>query len=84
MQHTEKAQREAVLETREIGIEGMTCDHCVRRVEKALRSNPGVKEVSVDRATARATVTFDATQTDIPALHDALRRSGYPPSPLAG
>jgi len=76
-------QREAVLQTREIGIAGMTCDNCVRRVEQALRGKPGVKEVSVDRATGRARVTFDTTQTDIPALHDALLKSGYQPVPLA-
>ncbi len=68
-------------ETHEIGIEGMTCDNCARRVEKALRANPGVREVRVDRQAARATVTFDASQTDMPALHDALLRSGYRPAP---
>ncbi len=83
MENTGRGQREAVLETREIGISGMTCDNCVRKVEKALRANPGVKEVTVDREAARASVTFDTTQTDIPALHDALLRSGYQPTSLA-
>ncbi len=69
-----------VLETREIGIEGMTCDNCVRKVEKALRGRKGVKEVRVDRAAAKATVTFDTTQTNIPELHDALLSSGYRPT----
>ena len=66
-------------ETRDIGISGMTCDNCVRRVEKALRGVDGVKEVKVDRAGARAEVTFDKTKTDIPALHEALLKSGYHP-----
>lgn len=83
MQNRDRVQREEVLETREIGIVGMTCDNCVRKVEKALRGNPGVKEVRVDRETARATVTFDSTRTDIPALHDALLKSGYRPVPPA-
>ncbi len=82
MQHTEKTQREEVLETREIGIVGMTCDNCTRKIEKALRGKPGVKEVKVDREAARATVTFDTTQTDIPALHDVLLKSGYQPAPV--
>jgi copper chaperone CopZ len=60
------------LETHEIGIDGMTCDNCVRRVEKALRGVIGVKEVRVDRRSALASVTFDTTKTHIPALHDAL------------
>jgi copper chaperone CopZ len=70
------------LETRDIGIAGMTCDNCVRLVEKALRGKPGVKEVSVDREAARARVTFDTTCTSIPELHDALLKSGYTPSPF--
>lgn len=69
-----------VLETHEIGIDGMTCDNCVRRVEKALRGVVGVKEVRVDRSAALATVTFDTTKTHIPELHDALLKSGYRPS----
>lgn len=73
----------AVLETRDIGISGMTCDHCVRRVEKALRGVDGVKEVRVDRQAARATVTFDSVRTHVPALHDALLKSGYKPAPVA-
>lgn len=69
----------SVFETHEIGIAGMTCDNCVRRVEKALRGVNGVKEVRVDRQAALATVTFDTTKTHIPDLHDALLKSGYRP-----
>ncbi len=79
----EEMQREEVLETRDIGIMGMTCDNCVRKVEKALRGTPGVQDVKVDRAAARATVTFDTTRTDIPAIHDALLKSGYQPASVA-
>ena len=71
----------SVLETHDIGIEGMTCDHCVRRVEKALHGVKGVTEVRVDRQAALATVTFDTTKTHMPELHDALLKSGYRPSP---
>ncbi len=70
------------LETRGIGIKGMTCDHCVRRVERALRGKAGVKEVRVDLGAAQATVTFDRTQTSLPELHDALSASGYSPAPI--
>lgn len=75
-------QQEAVLETRDIGISGMTCDKCVARVEKALRGVSGVKEVQVNRHQARATVTFDTVVTNIPNLHDALLKSGYKPTAL--
>lgn len=68
------------LQTRDIGIQGMTCDHCAKRVDKALRGQKGVKEVQVDRVAARATVTFDTTQTDMPSLRDAVLKSGYQPA----
>jgi P-type Cu+ transporter len=80
MPENNNATGAAALETLDIGIAGMTCDNCVRRVEKALRNSRGVKEVKVDRSAARATVTFDTSQTDLPALHDALLRSGYQPT----
>ena len=70
------------LETHDIGISGMTCDHCVRRVEKALRSVKGVTDVRVDLKAALATVTFDSTKTHIPEMHDALLKSGYRPSAI--
>ena len=66
-------------ETATIGIAGMTCDNCVRTVEKALRSLPGVKEVRVDRQEALATVTYDNSHVNVPAMHDALLKSGHTP-----
>lgn len=70
----------SVFETHDIGIAGMICDNCVRKVETALRGVNGVKDVHVDRQAALATVTFDTTKTDLPELHDALIRSGYKPT----
>lgn len=69
-------------ETVKIGISGMTCDHCVRKVEKALRGLPGVQEVNVDQSQAMAQVTFDRSEIDVPAMHDALLKSGYRPVPV--
>jgi copper chaperone CopZ len=70
-------------ETQTIAIEGMTCDNCVRHVTKALRGVSGVKSVEVDRASARAYVTFDTTKTHMPALIDALQQGGYHARPWA-
>jgi copper ion binding protein len=82
MNERENIAGTSTLETHDIGISGMTCDHCVRRVEKALRGVNGVTEVRVDLKGALATVTFDNTKTHIPALHDALLKSGYRPSAI--
>lgn len=75
-------REERVTDTVKIGIAGMTCDNCVRKVERALRGLPGIREVKVDRAQALATVTYDDTVIDVPAMHDALLKSGYQPVAL--
>lgn len=39
--------------TFDLKIEGMTCGHCVRAVEEALRTIPGVRDVTVEIGRAR-------------------------------
>jgi copper chaperone len=67
-------------DTRVLGIDGMTCDNCVKTLTKALKRVNGVKDVEVDRENARASITFDTTKTDLPAIHEAILRSGYKPT----
>ena len=62
--------------TTSYSITGMTCDNCVRHVSEALRELPGVTDVAVDLAAARADVTSDAP---VPreAVGGALDDAGY-------
>ncbi len=60
----------------DIGIEGMTCASCVRRVEKALNGVPGVLDASVNPGTERARVTF-AGNANTAVLTEAVERAGY-------
>ena len=55
-------------------IEGMTCASCVARVERALKTVPGVTAANVNLATERATVTGTA---DLAALIGAIADAGY-------
>ena len=57
-------------------IEGMTCASCVRRVELAITAVPGVAAASVNLATERAEIRFDATP-DLPAVLGAIGKAGY-------
>ncbi|MFU0504693.1 heavy metal translocating P-type ATPase [Pseudaminobacter sp. NGMCC 1.201702] len=59
-----------------IGIEGMTCASCVRRVELAIGKVPGVKAASVNLATESADVTFDGV-VDQAAIIAAISSAGY-------
>ncbi len=67
-------------ETRVLGIQGMTCDQCVKTLTRALKRLNGVKDLEVDREKARATITFDTTKTDMAAIHEAIEKSGYTPT----
>nr|HPK54315.1 copper ion binding protein [Smithellaceae bacterium] len=60
-----------------ISIGGMTCAACVRRVENALKEISGVEDVSVNLATARATVTHAGLWAGLSALEHAVTAQGY-------
>ncbi|WP_246299688.1 heavy metal translocating P-type ATPase [Sinorhizobium psoraleae] len=62
--------------TASIPVEGMTCASCVARVEKAIRAVPGVMSASVNLATERADVRFDATAKPSEIVK-AIENSGY-------
>ncbi|MDX0532981.1 heavy metal translocating P-type ATPase [Sinorhizobium medicae] len=72
----EKAGYEPKIDTRELGIEGMTCASCVSRVEKALKAVPGVRDAAVNLATEKATVRVMAG-TPVETLEVAVRAAGY-------
>lgn len=55
-------------------IEGMTCNHCKMRVEKALQGLSGVESVSVDLASKEAVITGSAER---PNLVKAVVDAGY-------
>ncbi len=59
-----------------IGITGMNCANCVRRVEKALHGTDGVTAVVVDLEAGQATVSGSATQN---AMRRAIEAAGYTP-----
>ena len=59
----------------QLPIRGMHCASCVRRVESALASVPGVESASVNLATESATVA--ASGAPLAALREAVDRAGY-------
>ena len=57
-----------------LSVTGMTCDHCVRSVTKALQAVAGVEKVSVSLDTGRARVDGKAVPA---ALIRAIEDEGY-------
>lgn len=65
-----------------LAITGMTCNGCVKHVDKALRAVPGVSAVEISLAENRAKVVHDPEESPIPALIAAVESAGY--SAVAG
>ncbi len=63
-----------------LAIGGMTCASCVRAVERAITSVPGVVDAAVNLATGDARVTLSSADGDpgiSPRLAAAVERAGY-------
>lgn len=56
-------------------IDGMSCQHCVMRVEEAIGLLPGVTESLVDIGTA--TITYDESRLAKEDLKKAVEEAGY-------
>ena len=71
-----------IYQTITIATEGMHSEESAREVESVLRGCDGVKEAKANAKEARVSVTFDPRVTHGPALHDAVLKAGYRPSPI--
>ncbi len=60
-----------------VSVGGMSCAACVRRVENAIREVPGVTDVAVNLATARATVSHIPGWAGIEAVRRVVTEQGY-------
>ena len=60
--------------TTELKVTGMSCGHCVKAVEKALKAVPGVENVQVTLEPGKAVVEGNASQQDMIA---AVVEEGY-------
>lgn len=81
--HAQIATDQPVLENAVIAVEGLNDPHCATKIEVALRHLNGVESAVADLDRAEVRVTFDARKTHVPALHDAILRTGYRPAAQA-
>ncbi|MFA5353837.1 MAG: heavy-metal-associated domain-containing protein [Thermodesulfovibrionales bacterium] len=58
-----------------IKVEGMSCEHCVRRVKKAIEGIPGVISSEVGIGTAK--VSFDEAKVKKEEIIAAVEKAGY-------
>ncbi len=65
------------IEVADLSVHGMTCASCVRRVERAVRNVPGVRDATVSFATNHARVSYDPTAATPTAIAAAIEDAGY-------
>jgi copper chaperone len=59
-----------------IKIKGMSCQHCVMAVTKALSTLDGIKDVKIDLKTSVATYE-EVKAVDPKAVAAAIKKAGY-------
>jgi copper chaperone len=63
--------------TIELKVEGMTCDGCVRSVERKLLKVAGVESARVHLGAGKATVEYDDSQARADQFIAAVEQIGY-------
>ncbi len=59
-----------------VKIKGMSCQHCVKAVKKALEEIDGIAEVAVDLSTGEA--AFEETHpVDGELIREKIKKAGY-------
>jgi copper chaperone CopZ len=65
----------------EFRVEGMTCQGCVRSIEKKLSTVAGVDRAHVNLGAGKATVEYDDALADPARLMGAVGQIGFHASP---
>ena len=73
---------DSLTKTYTFDVAGMSCAHCVNRVEQALKSLPGIKNVDVDLNKNQARVTLEKKDSSndqemISQCIQAIKEAGY-------
>ena len=60
-----------------INVNGMSCDHCVQTITKALTEVNGVATVQVDLEKKVVAVDFEENQTDLKTISNKITEVGF-------
>lgn len=66
------------METITVIAPDITCEHCKRTIESAVRPLPGVHDVQVEVPTKTVQVRFDPVLISRAAIENLLDEEGYP------
>ncbi|NLV86235.1 MAG: heavy-metal-associated domain-containing protein [Clostridiales bacterium] len=58
-------------------VDGMSCNHCVNAVTKAVNALGGIEDVSVDLGGKTVAVKFDPSKSSLEAIKSAIDGQGF-------
>ena len=65
------------MENQILSIRGMKCAACAQRIERTVRKLGGVGQASVNLASEKLFVEYDAVALQLPSIKDAVHKIGY-------
>lgn len=60
-----------------LNVEGMSCNHCVMAIKKALGALRSVSNVDVSLEGKKVTLDYDKTEVTIGKIKEAIEDQGY-------
>lgn len=61
----------------EFSIKGMSCKHCVAKVEEGIQSLPGIQKVKINLKKENGVVKYDESQISAQQIADKVTEVGY-------
>jgi copper chaperone len=65
------------MEKQTLKVGGMSCEHCVKAVSRAVGDLPGIKNLSVDLKSGGVSFDHDPAQTPLAIIAAAISDAGY-------
>lgn len=65
------------MDSQVLNIRGMTCAACAQRIEKAVRKLSGIGQATVNLASEKLFVEYDANTVQLTAIKEAVAKIGY-------
>jgi copper chaperone len=66
-----------LIETKILNVEGMSCQHCVNGIKKAVGGLKGISKVEVDLAAKKVIVELDSQVITQQAVEETIEDQGY-------
>ena len=60
-----------------ISIKGMSCQNCVKRINKIIAKEAQTSEINVNLDTGQATFRYEPKRTDLDAIMNEIKEFGF-------